>query len=142
MEVRDILNERDNGRGASPKWYAYGRTQGLNYIGRKLLFPTFSAKPKFMILEDEEALFCNGYAIVEDDNLPLEIIQPVINSQIMDFYVSNTSYPIEGGYYCYQKKFIQKFSIPSFDENEKAILLSNNEIEINQMLSQKYNVPF
>ena len=142
LEVRDILNERDNGRGASPKWYAYGRTQGLNYIGRKLLFPTFSAKPKFMILEDEEALFCNGYAIVEDDNLPLEIIQPVINSQIMDFYVSNTSYPIEGGYYCYQKKFIQKFSIPSFDENEKAILLSNNEIEINQMLSQKYNVPF
>ncbi len=142
LNVRDLLNERDKGKGAVPKWYAYGRTQGLNYIGRKLLFPTFSAKPKFMMLDDEEALFCNGYAIVEDESMPLEVLQSVINSSIMDFYVSNTSYPIEGGYYCYQKKFIQKFSIPPFDEHEVDVLLSNDGIEINKMLSQKYKVPF
>ena len=30
----------------------------------------------------------------------------------MDYYIQNTSYAIEGGYYCYQKKYIERFSIP------------------------------
>lgn len=114
--IKDELNKRDAGKGAGPIWYAYGRTQSLNYIGRKLLFPTFSHKPKFMMLDDEEALFCNGYVIVEDSDIPLELLQKIINSDIMDYYVSSTSYPIEGGYYCYQKQFIQNFSIPPLVE--------------------------
>lgn len=141
LDMRDILDERDNGAGASPKWYAYGRTQGLNYVGKKLLFPTFSSKPKFMILEDEDALFCNGYAIVGDESASLDVLQTILNSKLMEFYVSNTSYPIEGGYYCYQKKFIQNFSIPELTESDCNYLLSVNSEEINEFLIQKYISP-
>ncbi|NJL60134.1 MAG: hypothetical protein HC887_11360 [Desulfobacteraceae bacterium] len=39
--------------------------------GKKLITPTFSRYPRFMIAEEEDALFCNGYALylkeIEED---------------------------------------------------------------------------
>ena len=58
----------------------------------------------------------------------------------MKYYISNTSYAIEGGYYCYQKKYIEKFSIPEFNDKELEILNSDNKIEINEMLFDKYDI--
>lgn len=109
---KEILGTRDKGRPNYQGWYAYGRTQGLNKYGKKLLFPTFSNNPKFMYVENENALFCNGYGIFENDRYDLELLQKILNSNIMNYYVKNTSYSIEGGYYCYQKKYIERFSIP------------------------------
>ena len=140
--VRSELNKRDQGKEVSPVWYAYGRTQGLNFSGRKLLFPTFSNRPKFMLLEDEDALFCNGYAFVEEEDIELEVVQRIVNSDAMDHYVLNTSYSIEGGYYCYQKKFIQNFSIPCLTKEEEETIISGSTEEVNALLSQKYGVPF
>lgn len=139
-DSKDILSERDKGKPNSVAWYAYGRTQGLNRYGRKILFPTFSNKPKFMLVEDEMALFCNGYGVFENGYLELDELLPVLNSRVMHYYVSNTSYSIEGGYYCYQKKYIEKFSIPRFSENEKKILRCGSKEEIDQLLIDKYEL--
>lgn len=94
-----------------------------------------------MMLEDEEALFCNGYVIVEDSSISLELLQKIINSDVMDYYVSSTSYPIEGGYYCYQKKFIQDFSIPPLSEEEIEMILKSDQPTVNSILHSKYSVP-
>ena len=51
MQRKD-LDSRDKGKGARQGWYAYGRTQELNKYGKKLLFPTFANKPKFMYLNE------------------------------------------------------------------------------------------
>ena len=67
LSCKNDLDTRDKGRPNPKGWYAYGRTQGLNKYGKKLLFPTFSNHPKFMYVENEEALFCNGYGIFEND---------------------------------------------------------------------------
>jgi len=139
-DIRDDLNKRDGGKGVSPLWYAYGRTQGLNFIGKKLVFPTFSAKPKFMLLDDEDALFCNGYAFVEDGDVDLILLQKIINSEIMNYYVSNTSYSIEGGYHCYQKRFIQNFTIPEFTRDEIIIIKNGSKKEVDSLLIQKYGL--
>ena len=138
--VRSELEQRDKGKVKAATWYAYGRTQGLNKYGRKLLFPTFAEHPKFILLEDESALFCNGYAIFENDYLGLEELRAILNSKIMQYYVTNTSYSIEGGYYCYQKKYIEKFSIPWFDECEKEILRCGDSAAIDKMLVAKYEI--
>ena len=45
---KDKLDSRDKGKRNPQGWYAYGRTQGLNKYGKKLLFPTFSNNPKFI----------------------------------------------------------------------------------------------
>lgn len=138
--MRQELDERDKGKPNSVAWYAYGRTQGLNKFGKKLLFPTFADAPKFLLVDDENALFCNGYGIFENDYLDLDELKPILNSKIMKYYVSNTSYSIEGGYYCYQKKYIERFSLPYFSEAERTILRNGDEEQIDSLLFEKYGI--
>lgn len=139
-KMKSELDKRDKGKGNPYGWYAYGRTQGLNKYGKKMLFPTFAKNPKFKYIDNENALFCNGYAIFENDKISLNILGKILNSAIMKYYISNTSYAIEGGYYCYQKKYIEKFSIPDFNKEELEILNSDNKMRIDEMLFEKYNI--
>ena len=131
LSVKDALDSRDKGRPNLQGWYAYGRTQGLNKYGQKLLFPTFANKPKFQLIENEDALFCNGYGIFRHENYDLVLLSKILNSKIMAYYVSHTSYSIEGGYYCYQKKYIERFSIPELTEGQIAEikLLDGDELD-------------
>ncbi len=131
---KNELDLRDKGRANPVSWYAYGRTQGLNKSGKKLLFSTFGAKPNFIFIDNKTALFCNGYAIVENDSIELEILQKVLNSCIVQYYIQHTSYQIDGGYFCYQKKYIEKFGIPYFDFKEKEFLLKASPKEIDTFL--------
>ena len=140
-QCRTILDARDRGKGNTVAWYAYGRTQGLRNNSRKLLFPTFSLYPKFMLEESRTTLFCNGYAILESPQFDLEILQKILNSVVMDYYVSKTSYAIEGNYKCYQKKYIQHFSIPQFTNDELTYLKSEHDMSaINRFLVKKYDL--
>lgn len=138
---RTILDGRDKGKGNAVAWYAYGRSQGLGNNSRKLLFPTFSLHPKFMLEESRQTLFCNGYAILESPQFDLEILQKILNSVVMDYYVSKTSYAIEGNYKCYQKKYIQRFSVPQFTGDELTYLKNEPDMgSINQFLIEKYGL--
>ena len=59
----------------------------------------------------------------------------------MDYYVSNTSVSIQGGFPCYQKNFIEKFTIPNFTKEEIQILNSlDDKMEIDEFLIKKYQV--
>lgn len=134
------LDRRDKGKTNKVSWYAYGRTQGLNKFGNKLLFPTFASVPRFTMVEDEYALFCNGYAVFENDYIDLEVLRRILNSVIMQYYVNNTSYAIEGGYYCYQKKYIEKFSVPYFSDDEKGRIVQMSKEELDTFLIEKYGL--
>ena len=137
---RKALDSRDKGKGNHQGWYAYRRTQGLNRYGKKLLFPTFSNKPKFTYVDNEDALFCNGYAVFENDKYSLDVLERVLNSRLMDYYVSNTSYRIEGGYYCYQKKYVGRFSLPRFSETDIGFILKASKEELNAFLWNYYKL--
>jgi len=137
---RDELESRNKGNGNPQGWYAYGRTQGLNKYGKKLLFPTFSNRPKFIYVSNEDALFCNGYAVFENDRYDLDILQRVLNSRLMNYYISNTSYSIEGGYYCYQKKYVERFSLPWFTESDVQYIRNAPTEDLDDFLWQYYNL--
>ena len=140
-QCRASLDGRDKGKGNAVAWYAYGRSQGLGNNGRKLLFPTFSLHPKFMLEESKTTLFCNGYAILEPPQFDLEILQKILNSVVMDYYISKTSYAIEGNYKCYQKKYIQHFSVPQFTDDELAYLKRESDTSaVNRFLIEKYRL--
>lgn len=140
LSMKSELDSRDKGKPNSVAWYAYGRTQGLSRYGKKLLFPTFADKPKFFYLDDDTSLFCNGYAVFENDYLDLQELKAVLNSNIMQYYISNTSYSIEGGYYCYQKKYIERFSLPYFTDKQRDVLKSGDMQQINKMLMELYDI--
>lgn len=138
--MKPILDERDKGKCNAGTWYAYGRTQGLNKYGKKLMFPTFANHPKFIYIDDENALFCNGYAVFENEQIPLVTLVKILNSSIMDYYISNTSYSIEGGYYCYQKKYIEKFSIPELSSDELEWIAASSQPDVDKLLQKKYKL--
>ena len=140
LKNKPELDKRDKGKANGVAWYAYGRSQGLNKYGAKLVFPTFANRPKFFLVNDEMALFCNGYAVFENDYMDLSIIMKVLNSFIMQYYISNTSYSIEGGYYCYQKRYIEKFSLPDFTNEEKKKILKMGKEELDTFLVHKYRL--
>lgn len=152
--VKEILKGRGKGKHIYTPFYAYGRTQGLNRTGIKLLTPTFSKAPRFLLDENELGFFTNGYGVyLRESNLSLfdcelisqpnnlDVIQKILNSAVMEYYVDKTSVAIEGGYPCYQKNFIERFSIPSMTEDEIQQLRSlNTTRQINEFLIEKYHL--
>lgn len=140
LASKSELDKRDKGKCNSVAWYAYGRTQGLNKYGKKLLFPTFASAPKFMRVDDETSLFCNGYGIFEHDYIKLDILQKILNSSVMQYYITNSSYAIEGRYFCYQKKYIERFSIPFFNSEELIAIKEMTQEQLDKFLLYKYDI--
>jgi len=139
ITIKNELSKRDKGKKIYPIWYAYGRGQGLNNHGPKLLTPTFSNKPNFMLDKNKDSLYCNGYAIYYKGNL--RTLQKVLNSIVMDYYIKKTSISIESGYWCYQKNFIERFSIPEFTTQENYFLENTRSKEkIDDFLIKKYGI--
>jgi hypothetical protein len=121
------------------------------------LNPTFSQHPRFLLVEEEDAYFTNGYGLFfkeqETNGLfsdfinpitkieNIDVVQKILNSYIMDYYISRTSVAIEGGYPCYQKNFIEKFTIPELSEDEIRNLRElNSTSEIDNFLINKYQL--
>jgi adenine-specific DNA-methyltransferase len=157
LSEKEILLTRDKGKVKFEPFYVWGRTQGLTKIGKKILNPTFSQRPRFLLVEEEDAFFTNGYGLYfkEQESASLfsnqnntitkieniDVLQKILNSIIMDYYVSKTSVSIEGGYPCYQKNFIENFSIPDLSEDkiEKIRKFSTQE-EIDEYLVDLYHI--
>lgn len=59
----------------------------------------------------------------------------------MHYYVKKTSVSIDGGYPCYQKNFIERFTIPHLSEGE-IIFLRNADSRktIDTFLMKKYQI--
>ena len=156
--IKNELLARDRGKTTYKPFYVWGRTQGLTRTGKKIVTPTFSQFPRFLVIEDEDSFFTNGYAIyfrpdkqesifAEADRNPLTrvgsrfLVQKILNSALMHFYVSKTSVAIEGGYPCYQKNFIERFTVPYFTPDELQLLDAlEDKTEIDRLLIRKYGL--
>ena len=154
LSEKEKLATRDKGKVNYEPFFVWGRTQGITKFGKKILTPTFSKFPRFLLVEEETSYFTNGYGIYfKQDESPLfssfsnplmsieniDVVQKILNSDVMHYYISKTSVAIEGGYPCYQKNFIENFTIPEFNEDEINELRKLNLLdEINKFICQKY----
>jgi methylase of polypeptide subunit release factors len=160
LSEKENLLARDKGKVTFEPFFVWGRTQGLTRKGKKILNPTFSQHPRFLLVEEEEGFFTNGYGLYfreqESNGLfsefinpitkleNIDVVQKILNSIVMDYYVTKTSVSIEGGYPCYQKNFIEKFTIPELTQDEILQLRSySNQEEVDEFLVNKYqlNIP-
>lgn len=158
LSEKEELDSRDKGKVCFNPFYQWGRTQGLTRNGIRILNPTFSQKPRFLIVKEEDSFFTNGYglffkeatiqgSLFDEEVNPIsniqniDVVQKILNSKVMDYYVTKTSVSIQGGYPCYQKNFIENFTIPKFDDSEIEFLRSIDEAEkINHFLINKYQL--
>lgn len=154
QHIKDLLDKR--GKDVLDPFYIYGRSQGLNKTGIRLLTPTFSQYPKFLFVDDLNSLYCNGYGLhykddfgapnelfdvcpIQDKNY-IDVLQRILNSYIMHYYVSHTSVSIQGGYPCYQKNFIELFSIPDLSEKQLNDIRGLDNLELDVYLINIYNL--
>jgi len=157
LSEKDNLLARDKGKIKYNPFYVWGRTQGLMKFGKKILNPTFSQHPRFLLVEEEDSFFTNGYGIFFRDHennvlsnefinpiaslQNIDVVQKILNSYLMDYYISKTSIAIQGGYPCYQKNFIEKFNIPELSEAEINLIRNLNDKQtIDDFLIEKYQL--
>lgn len=157
LSEKENLLARDKGKVKFEPFFVWGRTQGLTRKGKKILNPTFSQHPRFLLVEEEDGFFTNGYglyfreqegnSLFGEFNNPItkleniDVVQKILNSIVMDYYVTKTSVAIEGGYPCYQKNFIEKFTIPELTQEEIETIRSiSNPQEIDDFLISKYHL--
>ena len=122
---KQMLLNRDKGKvDKYPAWYAYGRTQGMNNQGKKLLIPYMAEKGVAIISQEEDLLFYCGYAVFSESLETLKILKKLIESKVFLYYISNTSKPYSKGYMSLAKNYIKKFGIPNLNEIQRKTLLS------------------
>lgn len=134
------LKSRDKESRNYASWYAYGRTQALNIIGKKLLFPYLADKPYFVLTEDETLLFYNGYAIVSDSSRKLMVLRRILQSSVFWYYIKHTSKPYGGNYFALAKNYVKNFGIPKLKEAEEDIILNLDESDLDSYIENLYGV--
>lgn len=140
-EYKDQLLLRDKGNGKYPKWYSYGRTQGLNNKGAKLLIPYIAGNPVAVLSKNPSVLYYCGYALFSDSIDELTILKKFLESDAFWFYISNTSKPYSKGYMAFAKNYITKFSIPELSKSDCDYLKNTSDMNaINKWIWEKYGI--
>lgn len=141
LDFKKELKQRDKGKGNYPAWYAYGRTQGMNNFGKKLLIPYISGKPVAVLSLDEDLLFYCGYGLFSNDVQELKILKCFLESDAFWYYIFHTSKPYSKGYMAFAKNYLVKFSIPELTIEEKDYLLKEKDTKkINNWIWDKYEI--
>ena len=140
-KCRDVLAARDKGKGDYPAWYAYGRTQGMNCTGCKLLIPYIAGKGTAVLSLDRELLFYCGYALINDDIDELKYVKVFLESDAFWYYLHHTSKPYSKGFMALAKNYIVRFSIPRLSQDEKTALLNaRTSAERNRLVWRAYGI--
>lgn len=140
-EYKPELDARDKGHGHYPAWYAYGRTQGMDNFGKKLLIPYISDTPTAVLSTNENLLFYCGYALFSDSEDELRILKAFLESDAFWFYIFHTSKPYAKGFMAFAKNYIVNFCIPYLSDFEIQYILSDPpHKELNEFIWKKYDI--
>ena len=138
---RNLLERRDKGKGKYPSWYAYGRTQGMNCTGCKLLIPYIAGEGTAVLSTDRDLLFYCGYALINDDVEELRYVKAFLESEAFWYYLYHTSKPYSKGFMALAKNYIVRFSMPSLTKSERSALLSAaTSNERNRLVWKAYGI--
>ncbi|KQK26416.1 hypothetical protein AR438_06505 [Chryseobacterium aquaticum] len=133
-----LLN-RDKGKNEKYKWFEFGRTQALNDLGKKLLFPYMAGQPYFVYTNQDDLLLYAGYAIYFDSERELKVLKRILESKVFWYYIKNTSKPYSGDYFALAKNYVKDFGVCELNELEKDYLLETEcQEDRDKFLSEKY----
>jgi len=110
---KKLLLKRDKGEFDAARWYAFGREFGLTTtFGDKLLTSGMNKKPNFQKCPAPEYTFYAGYCVKPKENVDIDKLLAVLNSDDMDFFIRHTSRDYRHGWKSYAKSFIKDYGIP------------------------------
>lgn len=125
---RPFLEKRDKGQGKYQKWYAFGRTQSLEKFSNKLFFPKMvNESPECILSEDKNLLFYNGQAFISDSITDLKIIQQIMRSRLLWYYIQSTSKPYSSNYFSLNGNYIKNFGVYEFNGEQREYILNETD---------------
>lgn len=123
LQQRDILEARDKGGGKNyEEFYAFGRNQGLKTsFGKKIITSTMNITPHFYVIEDGKTSFYAGYCVKPKNDVDLDALCEVLNSNSMKEHIGLVSKSYRGGYKSYAKSFLKDFVHPQFYKHQPVL---------------------
>ena len=145
---KKILLSREEGRFKNSFWQ-YSRPQNMKILfNEKILTPFNAFKNSFAYDNNRDFLFSAGvsgaYGVLlkPDINITYKFLLCILNSNVVKFFIQNTSTCLRGGFYSYENKYIKNIPIPFIDLNksskkalhDKTVSLVDNMLELNKKL--------
>ena len=136
-ECRTILEARERGKWRHDRWYALGRSQNLTQMSQvKLLTPSIASAASFT-LDREDHFFVGsggggggGYGITIDKRASIEYpyLLGLLNSRLLDWYLRRISSVFSGGYYAYNRQYIEQLPIVPVDRNNADSVAQGHQV--------------
>lgn len=125
-EHKSYLENRENGKMKTAKWYGYVYPKALDVISAPKIFtPDISPNASYAIDQTGETFFTGGvsggYGIIAKDGVLDLYLLGLLNSKLLDWYLKQISTQMRGGWYSFEAKFIRHLPIVTQDENNKQI---------------------
>ena len=146
---RDILEARERGKWKNNRWYAFGRTQNLNRMEiEKILTPSIANSASYTLDPKGEYYFVGsggggggGYGITLKKGIGIgyNYLLGLLNSNLLDFYLKAFSTQFSGGYYAYNRQYIENLPIKMIDPSKNSEKAAHDQIVllVNQILKLK-----
>jgi hypothetical protein len=130
VENYDTLREREKGKMRHSGWYGYVYPKSVSLFGNpKILTPSIAAQGSFTYDEHGEYYFVGsggggggGYGIVIKDtaNVSYKYLLGLLNSKLLDYYLKKISSPFRGGYFAFNKQYIELLPIRTLNFNDST----------------------
>jgi type I restriction-modification system DNA methylase subunit len=124
------LEAREHGKWKHDKWYALGRTQNLNQMEQKKILTPSIAKIASYTLDLSDYFYFigsgggggGGYGITLkiNERMAYEYILGLLNSRLLDNYLKSFSSPFSGGFFAYNRQYIEQLPIHIINFSDPA----------------------
>ncbi|WP_370214016.1 Eco57I restriction-modification methylase domain-containing protein [Mesoflavibacter profundi] len=125
IENKKGLEERNKGKMKGDLWYSYVYPKNLyKYDNTRLIWSDISIRPQFSIDENKNWHVRTVCSLeIKDDFkfINYKTLLLIFNSSLFEYFVTNNSNSIRGGYLRYRPQYIKEFRVPDFrliDQND------------------------
>ncbi len=125
---KSILESRERGKWKHDRWYAFGRSQNLSEMEQpKILTPSIASKASYCFDSIDLYYFVGsggggggGYGITMKPEEPMayHYVLGLLNSKVLDAFLKSFSSPFSGGYYAYNRQYIEQLPIRPINFSE------------------------
>jgi len=127
---RAALESRERGKWKHVRWYAFARSQNLSEMEQpKILTPSIARLASYALDTEDFYYFVGsggggggGYGITlkPSSRMAYEYVLGLLNSRLLDLFLKSRSSPFSGGYYAYNRQYIEQLPMRPIDFGDPA----------------------
>jgi hypothetical protein len=129
-ENKTALRDREKGKMCHDGWYGYVYPKSVSLFARaKILTPSIASGPAYTLDKTGDLYFVGsggggggGYGIILKDGYKIsyEYVLGLLNSRLLNLYLKKISTTYRGGYYAYNRQYIEQLPIRPIDFTDPA----------------------